>query len=455
MMRHFAYLFGLGLIMLTACENKPAPVNTAPPIKTAEEPLLLTPPSDDVSELSAVLKEELFWRWKITKLDDWEGGEESSRSHGYIWFLDDAETIFSFKCNRMNLAARLSSEGIWQASRDRYGTTEAGCQGESGEQDRALLSVMFGPSKVERIGEGLNKLRFSSAKHDMIIERIWHDDAEKTLSHEVLQGEWNVLRFDDYRPASRLNSEGKRSAYIDFYDDKYSPGHLGTQSHIGCNFSGNIIQLQEVKSRFQLIDINQEFGRLTTQKGCPDDLQKRDEAFFSMMDNNPRLERLGEMRLRLWTDKHELILERAHIGQDRDAVRDFQKLHGTWSILSVNKAGLGLGGAYYAPEPVVISDDKIQYGTSRPYLKLPAIKYGKIVGELIGDFEAYDCEPSRSFSIETTSSEKGPIVKGDFAICLVLDTLTGGSVAELLPGPNSFQLTKGDYRLVLVSAESK
>ena len=432
--------------ILIGCHNEPDTVEDRggksltlelPPIdiKTADAP-------------RAVLKEELFWQWKITKLNDWEGG-------GDIWFTDGdgRNVMFYFKCNEMTLAGKMIDEGMWRASEESYGTTEAFCAGERGEQDMALLSLMFGPSKVERVGTGPNTIRFSNSDHKMTIERQWREGAKIDLSHEELIGEWDIIRFDGYEPKSRLDGGGKRDAVVDFYERIDAPNSLSSSLYIGCNGSGTHLRLDLQDKVYQLYNIPQRHGRITTDKGCPPDMLKKDESFFSFMEQSPKIERLGEHRLRLWTGTHELILEKAEMRQRRNLIRDFKSLHGTWSIRMVSKAGLGLGGPFYVPEPIIISKDKIQYGELGPYLKNPRIKDGKLMGETVGDFGTRDCSLSRSFSLENPSSENTPIATEPNAICFVLDTLLGKPIAEPLNLPNYIQLTSGDYSLTLERLE--
>lgn len=444
-MKYLGYFSLFALAIFAGCQSEPDTLED-----TRTPSALELPPIDititDVPR--SVLKEELFWRWKITALDEWEDG-------GYIWFTDDdgRNAMFHFKCNEMTLAGEMSDEGVWLASQESYGTTEAFCAGEKGEQDKALLSLMFGPSEVERVGSGPNTIRFSNSDHAMTLERQWSDGAKLNWTKQDLFGEWDVIRFDDFVPKSRLNSEGKRSAYVDFYDDEKKPNSLTTILYIGCNYSGNTLQLDLRNKLYQLSDIAQRHGQITTQKGCPPDLQKRDESFFTFMEKSPNIERLGEHRLRLWTDAQELILEKKATRQSRNAIQKFETIHGAWSITMVSKAGLGLGGSFFAPEPIIISKDKIQYGELDPYLKSPRIEGGKIVGTVVGDFERHDCYASRSFSLVDISSREAPIATEPNAICFVLDTLLGQPVAEPMGLTNFVKLTSGDYGLTLKRLE--
>ena len=60
--------------------------------------------------------------------------------------------------------------------------------------------------------------------------------------------------------------------------------------------------------------------------------------FFKMMYQSPKLERWGEQRLRLWTDDHELILEKAELGQSRNLIKNFETIEGKWHIIMAHKA---------------------------------------------------------------------------------------------------------------------
>lgn len=153
----------LALVILAGCQNEPDTVEDT----GKQIPLDLPPIEIRIADAPrAVLKEELFWQWKITALDDW-------KDEGSIWFTDDdgRNAMFHFKCNEMTLAGKMSDEGVWEATEDSYGATEMFCAGERGEQDKALLSLMFGPSKVERVGTELNTIRFSNSDHKMTLER--------------------------------------------------------------------------------------------------------------------------------------------------------------------------------------------------------------------------------------------------------------------------------------------
>ena len=441
MFKRGLYLSLLTLTFLVGCHNQPDTLKD-----TGVPPTPDLPPIEIVSTDAprAVLKEELFWQWKITALNEWEDG-------GDIWFTDGdgRNTMFYFKCNEMTLAGEMTNEGVWRATEERYGTTEAFCAGERGEQDRALLSLMLGPSNIERIGTGANTIRFSNSDHEMTLERQWLEGAKIDLPQEELIGNWDVIRFDDYMPKSRLNRDGNRSAYVDLYENMQIPNALTTNLNIGCNHSENSVRLNLQDKVYQLSNILQRYGRITTQMGCSPVRQKRDESFFSFMEQSPKIERLGEHRLRIWSDAHELILEKAATHQSRNSIRDFKALHGTWSITMVSKAGLGLGGKYFAPDPIIISEDKIQYGDLSPHLKKPGIRASKIIGKVVGNFEERDCSLSQAFSFENPSSENTPIATEENAICFVLYTLLGEHIAEPINLPVLLKLTSGDYELTL------
>jgi len=110
-----------------------------------------------------------------------------------------------------------------------------------------------------------------------------------------------------------------------------------------------------------------------------------------------------------------------------------------------NKAGLGFEGPFSAPEPLIISKDRIQYGELTPYLKNPRIWRGKVQGEIIGDFGTRDCEANRLLS-----PDKLPPGAKENTICFVLNTITGHPIAEPINLPNHLQLSSGDYRITLL-----
>ena len=434
-------LLYLGVFVTTlfaACQGEPDIIeDTGRPPTLDVPPIEINLPSSESfssPDNRNVIKEEVFGRWKILSLDEWSDG-------GHIWFTGD-EAIFGFKCNEMSISGEMSDDGYWRAPSQRFATTEMLCAGERGAQDKAMISLMIGPTKIERIGKGPNKLRFFSGDHEMVIERSWL--AKDTSLHEHFLGQWDVLRFDDFAPSSRLNGEGKRSAYVDFYDNPEQPASLRTGFHIGCNFSGNSIQLELESVAPQLVHMPRKLDRLTTQIGCTPTLQHRDEEFFAMMYKSPKIERLGVHRLRLWTENHELILEKSETGQARNRINKFDALKGNWLIGTVNKNGFGFGGPFYTPEVLVISKHKIQYGDHTPYLKTPRFASGgKITGEIVGGFGARDCERSRKLSV------KNPNMGEVDVTCLVLDTLINHPIAEPINLPNHLQLTSDDYRITL------
>ena len=419
---------------LVACQDKPDTVED-----TGKQPPLDLPPIEiNVAPVpSPILKEELFGRWKVTSLDEWDDGD-------FVIFTDDT-TMFAFKCNTMSLFGEMSDNGDWLAPLGRFGTTESGCQGEVGKQDNAILSVMLGPSKIERIGEGSNRLRFSSKDHEMTIERDWQDDGSGDLSQDDLIGGWDIIRFDDFIPQSRLNRDGQPSAYIAFYGNHHLPGTMGTRLHIGCNYAGNnTLRLEFGPNSSQLVRVPQALDGVATQKGCSPELHKRDGLFFDMMRQSPKLERLGEYRLRLWTDDHELIVEKMEIGQARNAIRNFKTIEGKWRVAMASRSGSGFSGHRFAPEPFVISKTKIQYGDLTPYIKNPTIRGYKIFGEITGDFEARICEDTR---FQHTKTER--ISPDIIAMCFVLNTLTHNPVVESIEGLNFIQFSAGDRRITL------
>ena len=309
-----------------------------------------------------------------------------------------------------------------------------------------MLTLMLGPNTIERIGDGSNTLRFFTDDHEMIIERKWRDGGRPDLTQDSLLGKWDILRFDDYVPKTRLSGDGSRSAYVDLYDDDQSSlGSLASSLHIGCNYSANALRLELEKDSPRLVHVPHDFDNIVTDKGCPSILGRRDDLFFKMMYQSPKLERWGEQRLRLWTDDHELILEKAELGQSRNLIKNFETIEGKWHIIMAHKAGLGFGGQSYVPEPLIISKDKIQYGDLTPYLKTPRIWGGKIEGEIIGDLGARDCEASQLLAPDNLAS----LAINANAICFVLNTITAHPIAEPINLPNHLQLSSGDYRITL------
>lgn len=281
-------------------------------------------------------------------------------------------------------------------------------------------------------------------KTEIKLEPVQTPNTEASLSHEDLIGQWDIIRFDTFTPTYRLNGEGKRSAYVDFFESQLSTGSLQTNLHIGCNFSGNSLHLIQKNSLYELSHIPRPLDRVATERGCEKTSHQRDQDFFSMMYESPKIEQRGKNRLHLQTDVHELILEKSTIGQTRNAIHNFEALIGTWSIVTANQGGFGLGGAFFVPEPIVISKAKIQYGDNTSYLKSPQIgEGGKIRGNVIDGVDALICAENKFLPIDT------PRIKDTTALCFVLNTITQAPIADPLYSPDNIQLSSGEYRLVL------
>jgi|GEM_PF-6767904 len=428
------YWLLLSCLVFAACQGQPDTLEdtgTPPPLGLPALEIIIEPPSQPV------LREELFGNWEITALDDWAG-------EGRIYFTGES-TIFHYQCNQMSVKGALLDEDKWYVPRERYATTEAGCQGIKGEQDKVLTSLMIGPSTVTSVSDGSDVLSFSIDDHKVEIRRIWSNPAEKDISQENLTGKWNILRFDDFVPPSRLNLEGKSSAYIYFHDNNFYPNSMYANFHIGCNYAENYLQLKSNKPVSELVHIPRSLDGIATERGCTPHLHELDTQFFSMMYEKPKVERFGEHRLRLWTEEHELILEKSEIGQMRHAIRNFNSLEGKWRVTMVNNDGMGLGGHFFTPELLEISRRKIQYGNFRPYLENPTIRGANIKGEVTGSLDEHNCVEDSTYAFQQKK-----FATKENALCIVLRVLTGESIAEPTQLPDHFQLALGEYQITLM-----
>lgn len=224
-------------------------------------------------------------------------------------------------------------------------------------------------------------------------------------------GKWDIVRFDNYKP-NRISGDGKLNAYVVF-------GDTGTGYHIGCNFTGNSAI---VNDDGYLVPVPTDLENFQTLKGCGRVFEKRDDIFFDMMNSSPLVEIISDGRLRLSTKKHELILERAHIGQMRNAVQSLRSISKKWRIATVNRGGRGWGGSSYAKRPLSISANYIRYGDCSPYIATPIIEEdGQIKGDLVQINDAISCvNPTDAEEVILELLSLGPIAeparRGDFVL---------------------------------------
>jgi heat shock protein HslJ len=166
-----------------------------------------------------------------------------------------------------------------------------------------------------------------------------------------LQGEWDIVEFDGYRPP-RLNTDGLRHAYVDV-------GASGMRFTIGCNYSG---MAGSVSSDGVLVPAVPDTG-MTTQMGCGPEREARDFAFFNFFRSRPQVELLSEGRLRIKGTRHSLLLERADIRRLAHGPT-LTEITGTWRVVSITRfvnGGYQGWGAMFAPGRLRIDPSAITY----------------------------------------------------------------------------------------------
>jgi hypothetical protein len=133
-----------------------------------------------------------------------------------------------------------------------------------------------------------------------------------------IEGQWDVVSFDGYRPR-RLDSDGGRHAYVDFIGDRVGFA-------IECNYSG--IETARIDNG-RLVRVAGD--AVQTEMGCGPEREGRDEAFFAFLRNSPSVARRGADELVLERGGVTLELLRAEVRQRENAVRTLAELDGAWT----------------------------------------------------------------------------------------------------------------------------
>lgn len=164
-------------------------------------------------------------------------------------------------------------------------------------------------------------------------------------------GQWDIVSFEGYQPASRVQGS-TRTAFADFAED-------GVGLRIECNWSGASGRV--VDGRFRP---DQTGPRAQTAMGCGEVRESRDARLFGFFDLSPTVERLSDGRLRIAADGRDLILQRP--AQRRlDFLPKASELQGAWRLEILTnhypQGGHAAIGLQEIPGRIVVSGDRLGY----------------------------------------------------------------------------------------------
>ena len=144
------------------------------------------------------------------------------------------------------------------------------------------------------------------------------ENAVPVASTAEILGQWDIVSFEGYRPAMRVQGS-TRTAIADFAAD-------GVSLRIECNSSGASGRV--TNGRF----VPDPTGdRIQTLMGCGKEREARDARLFGFFDLSPTVDRLADGRLRVAADGRELILQRP--AQRRlDFLPPAADLQGAWRL---------------------------------------------------------------------------------------------------------------------------
>jgi len=276
------------------------------------------------------------------------------------------------------------------------------------------------------------------------------------LTEKDVFGRWDIVSFDGFTPPSRLNSEGVRSAYVDFIRENADRFEAGF--NIGCHPSTGKFRLNQDSAVLTISAVETVQAGLPAEKDCDPDVIKRQDALLSMMDKSPRIERANN-GLRTWTDNHELILLNSRIGQQRNSLL-IEDIYGDWNVTKAIWRGVVFDGNTLLKDRLTISEEKIQYGNKLPYLSRPRhISSGSIKGVIIDGNEGKREDEIRPPVIDCRGFSKigfRPEPSENNAMCTVLYTYSLSPVAEPLESPDEIRLAVpgADVRLILKRSKS-
>lgn len=145
-------------------------------------------------------------------------------------------------------------------------------------------------------------------------------DAVDIASLDDISGDWDIVSFDGYIPQT-INADAERRAFVNI-----SGNRLGYA--LECNFSGMGAQINEDS---RLVALDDGSLNATTAMLCDEDTDRREEAFFSLFTDEPKVERLPNGDVLVSSLDHDLVLRRteemrqARLAQTIEAVQGKRK----------------------------------------------------------------------------------------------------------------------------------
>lgn len=157
-----------------------------------------------------------------------------------------------------------------------------------------------------------------------------------------IQGSWDIVEFDGYRPARLRGSTPAAFASFDSH---------GVRLRIECNHAGSSGTVQA--GRFVT---NSGSPSFQTEMGCGKEREERDSRLFSFFAKSPTLTLLPNGRLLLRAEGSELLLERPEVRRLAN-IPDAAELQGMWRLIELTKYGSagGLSGIGLSDMPGRIS----------------------------------------------------------------------------------------------------
>jgi hypothetical protein len=135
-----------------------------------------------------------------------------------------------------------------------------------------------------------------------------------------IDGAWDIVSFDDYRPA-RLDADGNRHAFVDIIAD----GSFAFT--IGCNYSGLRGSIDESG---RLVEVASDDFHTQTAMGCGVEREGRDEAFFQFFRTKPTIVQTGD-DLVLHSGATRLVLQRPAMRRTAALPVSLEPITGPWS----------------------------------------------------------------------------------------------------------------------------
>lgn len=256
-------------------------------------------------------------------------------------------------------------------------------------------------------------------------------------SAEIL-GPWDIVSFERYRPAMRVQG-WSRTAFADFADD-------GVGLRIECNWSGASGRV--VDGRFRPDDTG---PRAQTAMGCGKEREDRDARLFSFFDLSPTVERLADGRLRIAADGRELILQRP-AERRLDFLPRPAELQGAWRLEILAKSyplgGHAAIGLQEIPGRIVISGERIGYSRCPQYnltfRYTPDGRLEKTAGPVLPDHPEGCPELAKASGMRDFPPTLWPVMEILHSNALV--ELSGDDRVTLSSGNYAIEITKAPCR---------